>query len=130
MKLAQKIQVLLLSAGIALSSGVTLPQAAIAELPRPVINAAWLLLEGQKYPVIRSLPIILDRTAGRGVVGAINPTRNSADGRYELVELIGDMSSRSIYSYTGRTAFRKAKVKDTVTGQTMEALLPLIVRYF
>ncbi|HEY9837756.1 MAG TPA: hypothetical protein V6D27_12780, partial [Vampirovibrionales bacterium] len=75
-------------------------------------------------------PVILDRTGGAVSRGNIITTDSSSDGRYELVELIGDMSSQSIFSYTGRTAFRQARVKDTITGETMEALVPLMIRYF
>jgi hypothetical protein len=130
MNLSLTAKVLALSAGFALSSGFIFPHATNAQIPKPALTATWLLLQGQKYPIIRSMPVILNKAGGLGSVGDIIRPQTSDDGRYELVELIGDMSSQSVFSYMGRTAFRKARVQDTVTGEVLEVLLPLIVRYF
>ncbi|MCT7972729.1 hypothetical protein [Laspinema olomoucense] len=130
MKNSGKIQAILLGIGLVLTSGFSFPQAASAQRPLEALTERMITYQGVVYPVIRSLPVILDRTGGVAARGNIITTDSSSDGRYELVELIGDMSSPSIFSYTGRTAFRQARVKDTVTGDTMEALVPLMVRYF
>ncbi len=130
MRNSVKIQGALFGIGLALAAGFSFPQAASAQRPFQAFTEKVLTYEGIAYPVIRSLPVILDRTGGRASRGSIMTTDSSSDGRYELVELIGEMSSRSIFSYTGRTAFRQARVRDLVTGETMEALVPLIVRYF
>lgn len=132
MKNSAKLQAILLGFGLVLASGFSFPQAASAQrqIPLQALTERAITYQGVTYPVIRSLPVILDRTGGRASRGNIITTDSSSDGRYELVELIGDMSSRSIFSYTGRTAFRQARVRDTVTGQTMEALVPLMIRYF
>lgn len=130
MKNSTKLQAILLGFGLALTSGFSFPQAASAQIPLQALTEDMITYQGITYPVIRSLPVILDRTGGRASRGNIITPETSSDGRYELVELIGDMSSRSIFSYTGRTAFRQARVRDTVTGQTMEALVPLMIRYF
>ncbi|AFY85201.1 hypothetical protein [Oscillatoria acuminata] len=130
MKNSAKIQAILFGIGLVLASGFSFPQAASAQMPLQALTEHMITYQGVTYPVIRSLPVILDRTGGRASRGNIITPETSSDGRYELVELIGDMSSRSIFSYTGRTAFRQARVRDTVTGQTMEALVPLMIRYF
>lgn len=128
MKFAKKLQLLLFGAGFALCSGLVFSPPATAKLPIPDLAATWMMLEGESYPIVRALPIILNRTGG-GSYGDFITTDRSADGRYELVELIGGMSSESIFSYSARTAFRKARVKDNLTGQVIEVLIPLIVRY-
>ncbi|MGL5196961.1 MAG: hypothetical protein ACRC8Y_25505 [Chroococcales cyanobacterium] len=130
MKNSAKLQAILLGIGLVLASGFTFPQAALAQRPLEALTERAITYRGVTYPVIRSLPVILDRTGGRASRGNIITPNTSSDGRYELVELIGGMSSRSIFSYTGRTAFRQARVRDRVTGQTMEALVPLMIRYF
>ncbi|WP_254567615.1 hypothetical protein [Oscillatoria sp. HE19RPO] len=130
MKNSGKLQAILLGIGLVLASGFTFLQAASAQRPLQALTERMITYQGITYPVIRSLPVILDRTGGRASRGNIITPETSSDGRYELVELIGDMSSRSIFSYTGRTAFRQARVRDTVTGETMEVLVPLMVRYF
>lgn len=130
MKNSGKLQAILLGLGLVLASGFSFPQAASAQRPLQALTERMITYEGVTYPVIRSLPVILDRTGGLASRGNIITPESSSDGRYELVELIGDMSSRSIFSYTGRTAFRQARVRDTVTGQTMEVLVPLMIRYF
>ncbi|MBO0348821.1 hypothetical protein J0895_06850 [Phormidium pseudopriestleyi FRX01] len=130
MKNSAKVQAILLGIGLVLASGFSFPQAASAQRPFAALTERVITYQGIAYPVIRSLPVILDRTGGRASRGNIITTDSSSDGRYELVELIGDMSSRSIFSYTARTAFRQARVRDRITGQTMEALVPLMIRYF